>query len=554
MFNCLQGSIALPYRVPSGEWQDLLSRSDVKQLLLVRHPHTRLLSGYLDQVVGKRAAGRFPAGYDPYVGGSALPAGGFDAFVRAVVGAKELGDHFKLQGEQCGVNLGMEYRYLKVEDMNEWYDEIICMLSLQDAAGSGWQEPFLPYHGDSPCFHSRPTSGCASNCSRPGRQLRVVMPTHANDKLEEYYTEALAELVNSWAQADLQTFGYEPLKLRSHPMRIASEIPHAGKLPQASYRAPQIDNRELCDPDPPIGWLTQFALNRKGVRINNTQPIRNAVLEACAPLHEAKVVLWVGGPPGVGKSTLVQEVRRYGFSSMDSELDWTFWDGRPGDHLSHGNRVTPIGGLASLLRMKSPENRTKRRLMTFPNPSPSALKALSRRFGQLKIASEWALRETTSAFIFGVCFGEWVAKTTPSEVVGVLLLPDHSTYENRWQTRNADDRQGNEQRWQADLAEWTALERKVEMQPKLWVRLMDTNESCPAASIATMCRQVMLGLVSQPMNPSSYAFTVSVHPQHPSLHRTAARSVGRQYRSLGQPYACACTCTCTCTCACTCVP
>ena len=445
MFNCLQGSIALPYRVPSGEWQDLLSRSDVKQLLLVRHPHTRLLSGYLDQVVGKRAAGRFPAGYDPYVGGSALPAGGFDAFVRAVVGAKELGDHFKLQGEQCGVNLGMEYRYLKVEDMNEWYDEIICMLSLQDAAGSGWQEPFLPYHGDSPCFHSRPTSGCASNCSRPGRQLRVVMPTHANDKLEEYYTEALAELVNSWAQADLQTFGYEPLKLRSHPMRIASEIPHAGKLPQASYRAPQIDNRELCDPDPPIGWLTQFALNRKGVRINNTQPIRNAVLEACAPLHEAKVVLWVGGPPGVGKSTLVQEVRRYGFSSMDSELDWTFWDGRPGDHLSHGNRVTPIGGLASLLRMKSPENRTKRRLMTFPNPSPSALKALSRRFGQLKIASEWALRETTSAFIFGVCFGEWVAKTTPSEVVGVLLLPDHSTYENRWQTRNADDRQGNEQ-------------------------------------------------------------------------------------------------------------
>jgi hypothetical protein len=137
VFNCLQGSIALPYRVSSGEWQDLLSRSDVKQLLLVRNPHTRLLSGYLDQVVGKRAAGRFPAGYDPFVWGSALPAGGFDAFVRAVVGAKELEDHFKLQCEQCGIHVGMEYRYLKVEDMNEWYDEIICMLSLQDAAGSG---------------------------------------------------------------------------------------------------------------------------------------------------------------------------------------------------------------------------------------------------------------------------------------------------------------------------------------------------------------------------------------------------------------------------------
>ena len=193
----------------------------MKQLLLVRNPHTRLLSGYLDQVVGKRAAGRFPAGYDPFVGGSALPAGGFDAFVRAVVGAKELEDHFKLLCEQCGIHVGMEYRYLKVEDMNEWYDEIICMLSLQDAAGSGWQEPFLPHHGDSPCFHSRPTSGCASNCSRPGRQLRVVMPTHANDQLEEYYTEELAELVSSWAQADLQTFGYAPLKLKSRPMRIS---------------------------------------------------------------------------------------------------------------------------------------------------------------------------------------------------------------------------------------------------------------------------------------------------------------------------------------------
>ena len=335
------------------------------------------------------------------------------------------------------------------------------------------------------------------------------MPTHANDQLEEYYTEELAELVSSWAQADLQTFGYAPLKLKSRPMRIAPEIPHIGKLPQASYRAPQIDNRELCDPDPPIGWLTQFALNKKGVRTNNTQPIRNAVLEACAPLHEAKVVLWVGAPPGVGKSTLVQEVRRYGFISMDSELDWSSWDGRPGDHLSHGDRITPIGGLASLLRMpasrghatnelKNPGNRTHRRLMTLPNAPPSVLKALSRRFGQLKIASEWALHDTTSAFVFGVCFGEWVAKTTPSEVVGVMLLPDHSTYENRWQTRNADDRQANEQRWQADLIEWTALERRMEMQPKLWVRLMDSNGTCPAASIATMCRQVMLGLISQP--------------------------------------------------------
>ena len=137
MLNCLQGAIALPYRFSSGEWQDLLSRSDVKRLLLVRHPHSRLLSGYLDQVVRKRAANRFPAGYDPYVGGSALPAGGFEAFVRAVVGAKKLEEHFQLQSEQCGINMGMEYRYLKVEDINEWYDEIICMLSLQDAAGSG---------------------------------------------------------------------------------------------------------------------------------------------------------------------------------------------------------------------------------------------------------------------------------------------------------------------------------------------------------------------------------------------------------------------------------
>ena len=531
--TAFQGEITLPYKVSSADWQELLSRSEVRRLLLVRHPHSRLLSAYLDQVVEKRAVNRFPAGYNPFVGGSALPAGGFDAFVRAVVGAKELEVHFKLQSQQCGIDLGMEYQYLKVEEIDEWYDDIICTLGLQDAARSGWQEPFLPYHGDSPCFHSSRQCGCALNCSQPcnspGRRLsgrtkrgRTAAPmrvTHADNELKQYYTEELAELVNSWARADLSTFGYDAYKVvaaaSAPPTATATAAMKEGpsvakesesaaaaaatvaelKIPE-SYQAPQLHMAAICDLDPPIGKLTQFALNNYPVKAESGPPVRNAVLEACAPLHEAKVVLWLGGPPGVGKSTLVRELRQYGFMAMDAEQDWAGWDGKPGDHLSYGRLVTPTGGFKSLV-----DRAEGRRLMTSPTAKPHTLIQLSKRLEQLEWASKWALRETTAAFAFGACFGEWVARRIPSHVVGVMLLPNHSEYTERWQKRNPDDGQSNERRWQADLEDWTIVERKMKERPddeKLWVRLMDTKDVCAAGSIANMCTQVMLGLLAQP--------------------------------------------------------
>ena len=92
-----------------------------------------------------------------------------------------------------------------------------------------------------------------------------------------------------------------------------------------------------------------------------------------------------------------------------------------------------------------------------------------------------------------------MAKSNPKEAVGVMLLPDHSTYVDRWQARSANDNQGNEERWQADHKEWIGLSQKMEAgSQQLWVRLKDTDSTCPDGSIANMCRQVMLGLVARP--------------------------------------------------------
>ena len=76
--------------------------------MLVRRPHARLLSAYMDKVLlqpdGKV---KLPRGF---------PTNGtFAAFVRAVVRDPNLNAHFQLQGQSCGLREGFEPEYLHVE-------------------------------------------------------------------------------------------------------------------------------------------------------------------------------------------------------------------------------------------------------------------------------------------------------------------------------------------------------------------------------------------------------------------------------------------------------
>lgn len=212
------GDIKLPYNTSATEWTNILQRcrmgepfcQKAKRYMIVRNPHSRLLSGYLDQVIMKNLSHRWPSGFKASLG--------FSSFVRAVVKARKLDSHFQLQSKQCGIAQGMKYRYLRLEQYDEWYREFVCSLSLEEAMRSGWEHVAAKPGATSRCFHKTPGCGCEVNCSgvcqpRVLHRRLETLPTNANSKITEYYTKELADLVNSWAMADLREFGYEPLRI-----------------------------------------------------------------------------------------------------------------------------------------------------------------------------------------------------------------------------------------------------------------------------------------------------------------------------------------------------
>ena len=75
--------------------------------MIVRHPHARLLSGYLGKVLRKPTPAIWPSGYKA--------SSGFAGFVLAVTSARVLDGHFTLMAHHCGISTGMSYRVLRGE-------------------------------------------------------------------------------------------------------------------------------------------------------------------------------------------------------------------------------------------------------------------------------------------------------------------------------------------------------------------------------------------------------------------------------------------------------
>ena len=124
--------------------------------------------------------------------------------------------HFKLQSEQCGLSVGLKYRYLRVEDMAHWYREVVCLLGLQRAVSSGW---------NGGCFVRTPDCGCVvscegNNCSNMSssvfagatyaNKLKLKLKLKHNESARTFYSKTLAGAANAWAAADLHTLGYKP--------------------------------------------------------------------------------------------------------------------------------------------------------------------------------------------------------------------------------------------------------------------------------------------------------------------------------------------------------
>lgn len=76
--------------------------------MIVRHPHARLLSGYLGKVLKRPSPHLWPPGYNA--------SSGFTGFVLAVTRARVLDGHFTLMSRHCGISTGgMRYRVLRSE-------------------------------------------------------------------------------------------------------------------------------------------------------------------------------------------------------------------------------------------------------------------------------------------------------------------------------------------------------------------------------------------------------------------------------------------------------
>lgn len=106
----------------------------------VRNPYTRLLSGFLEKLSGGKWHHRNVVAHGgPY---ESTPEG-FESFVERLVYMRDHGiavnNHFAPLAERCGIDSGMQYDlYLRVEEIDMWYAEVVDFLGLREAVKSGW--------------------------------------------------------------------------------------------------------------------------------------------------------------------------------------------------------------------------------------------------------------------------------------------------------------------------------------------------------------------------------------------------------------------------------
>lgn len=154
----------------------------------------------------------------------------------------------------------------------------------------------------------------------------------------------------------------------------------------------------VCRNDP--FWADKMQATKR--HYNILQRLHPDVSTSCSHLHSNHSILWIGGPPGVGKSTVTSRFQQYGFTVLDAEDNWA------------------KGSLGRLIR-----------------------------------ATDHA-RKSSISVVFGACSEEFLLHA-PKGVIPILLLPSPSVYAERWKARSPND----SQRHSLKGAEWVAKNRRV---------------------------------------------------------------------------------------------
>ena len=128
-------------------------------------------------------------------------------------------------------------------------------------------------------------------------------------------------------------------------------------------------------------------------------PLNSIVHKMCSKLLMSQYIIWIGGPPGSGKTTCSKRFQNYGFMAMDGEDPW-----------ASGVKNEKLTGLIRI--------------------------------------SEKVHEELNCSFVFGACFENYLIKA-PKYVIPILLLPSPDVYERRWKKRNKGDCQDHEGRYRS---------------------------------------------------------------------------------------------------------
>ena len=194
-------------------------------------------------------------------------------------------------------------------------------------------------------------------------------------------------------------------------------------------------------------------------------PPHPATLAACSPVAQAGVAMWLAGPPGAGKSTLVLRLRRYGFMAVDCEDHWTWRS-----YCKLARRVN-ASARCTCERCSHGVN------------------------GWLMVQATHAAFRESSPLAIGACAEQFLL-LAPKHAVPVVLLPEYGLYRERWRSRNAKDDQPHEQRYKASLH---VLDRLRNVSRGILHVLQDSsNDMCIDASLIELCNGVMRLLMAHP--------------------------------------------------------